>query len=355
MKAPIPIAGTYPTGTAGVARKWDGHAWMIGLVGDPSAPPLSRWHRRPFAVLGHRLFWLWFGCWLVGIALALIYSATGSAVALQAAAVIAPAGTLWALLLFSRRRLHLSQAISPGAWIGWGLLAGVVASPLAVLLEVNWERLVGAPDSSWKTLVIAGPVEEACKLLIPVVLYLFGAYRDPRAGIALALASGLMFGWFEGWMYISRAPELAQQAAQTYMHQSQSGTLPISAGNEALVMVIQRPFVELMHPLLVMFVAALAWRAGWVRNHFWRVLVGAWVVAAAVHSINDVSTAFGWFAALGIAIQMLEYFVMVRPAARDSVPPDALALNPPRWRPRIPPWGEQLPATGLVGSQVAPT
>lgn len=344
--------GIYPTGTAGVVRQWDQHAWSAEIIADPNAPGLPKWHRRPWAVFGHRLFWLWFGCWIAGVALAVVYVNTHSTIALQAAAVIAPAGTLWALLLFFRRRLLLFEAISVRAWIGWGLPAGLVAMALALLLETQWERAVGGPGSSWKVLIIAGPVEEGCKILVPVLLYVFGRYRDPRAGIALALASGMVFGWFEGWEYISQAVELAKSEGAGYVNHPHAPTSG-SADSAVITMAIQRPFVELLHPLLATFIAALAWRAGWVRHRFWPVLIGAWLIAAAIHSANDVSAAFGLLAVVGIVIQIFEYFVVTRPAARGSVPPDALALNPPRWRPRIPPRGQRLPVTAPT-SPVAP-
>ncbi len=345
-------AGVYPTGTAGIARKWDQHAWASEIIPDANAQALPAWHRRPLAVFGHRLFWLWFGCWVVGVALAFVYVKTHSPIVLQAAAVVAPAGTLWAVLLFLRRRLLLVEAISLRAWIGWGLVAGVVASLLAPVIEGSWERLIGADTIDWRVLIIAGPVEEACKILVPVILYLFGRYRDPRAGIALALASGMIFGWFEGWGYISHAVEIAQDASG-YVHHPQVVPHGGVSGDSAVVaMAIQRPLVELMHPLLATFIAAWAWRAGWVRHRFWPVLIGAWLIAAAIHSANDVSTAMGALVIGGFLIQIFEYFVVTRPAARGSTPPDALALNPPRWRPRIPPRGQRLPTPAAAVGQL---
>lgn len=347
-------AGVYPTGTAGFARQWDQHAWASEIIPDPNAPGLPKWHRRPWAVFGHRLFWLWLGCWIAGLALAIIYGKTHSSVVLQVAAVVAPAGTLWALLLFFRRRLLLFEAISVRAWIGWGLVAGVVGTVLAPLVEVQWEHLVAGNPDDWKVLIIAGPVEEGCKILVPVILYLFGRYRDPRAGIALALASGLIFGWFEGWGYITHAVEITQEAAGYVNHPHVVTNGSVDADTAVVMMAAQRPLVELMHPLLATFVAAMAWRAGWVRHRFWPMLIGAWLIAAVIHSANDVSTALGALAVVGFLIQIFEYFLATRPAARESTPPDALTSNPPRWRPRIPPHGQRLPTLAAVGIQPTP-
>lgn len=334
-----------PTGVAGVARSWDGHAWIGDLVADPDAPGLPKWHRRPFAVLGHRLFWLWFGCFLAGIALAVGYGATRNIAFLAAAGVIGPGGSLLALAFFLRRRLQLHEVISRRAALGWGILAGVVAIVIAWFGEGWWGDLVGP---GWRTMAIAGPAEETGKILVPVVLYLLGRYRDPRAGVALALVSGVVFGWAEGIEYLVQAghPSFmdADVLAGAVQHAHREPGSWLFHDLPAVAMAIERPLVELMHPLYAVFIAAVAWRWAWVKHRFWLPLLGAWALAALLHSVNDMSTALK-LVALGvfIVITLAAYYLLARPASKELVPPEQLVMNPPAWRPRVPPRGQQLP------------
>lgn len=341
--APIDL-GLRPTGVPGVSRSWDGHAWVGDLVADLDALGLPKWHRRPFAVLGHRLFWLWFGCFLAGIALAVGYDLTHHLAFLVAAGAVGPGGALLALGFFLRRRLHLQDAISLRAALGWGVLAGVVAVVIAWFGEGWWGDLVG---SGWRTMAIAGPTEETGKILVPVVLYQLGRYRDPRAGVALALVSGIVFGWVEGIEYLVQAGD--PHFMNAGMLAGAVGHVHSGAGSEMhdvppVAMAIGRPLAELMHPLYAVFIAAVAWRLGWVRRHFWLPLIGAWALAAALHSLNDMSTSLK-LAALGVfpVVTFVAYYLLARPAAKELVPPEQLAFNPPAWRPRIPPRGQSLP------------
>jgi len=79
-------------------REWDGHAWAESVVSDPRAPALEPWHRRPLAVLVHGRFLMWFGCWLVTIALALVFLWTGSIFFAVPGGPIGVVGALGALL-----------------------------------------------------------------------------------------------------------------------------------------------------------------------------------------------------------------------------------------------------------------
>ncbi len=101
-----------------------------------------------------------------------------------------------------------------------------------------------------------------------------------------------------------------------------------------------RPFVELFHVLLTGFIAAVAWRAGWVRARFWPALIGAWLLAAALHSgydvIDGLSGRLPLLEVIALAMILISYVVVFRGSARQLPPPAALAGNPPGWRPTMP-------------------
>jgi PrsW family intramembrane metalloprotease len=194
-------SGVFPTGVAGWMREWDGHAWAESVVSDPRAAALEPWHRRPLAALVHGRFLLWFGCWLVAIALAVVFLRTASIFFAVLGGLIGVLGVLGALLWMVFRRLHLHEAISISALNLWGVGSGVVALLVAVAVESGLAALIHH-ETPIQGLGIAGPVEETAKILVPVILYLVGRYRDPRAGIALALVSGAMFGLGEEVLYL---------------------------------------------------------------------------------------------------------------------------------------------------------
>ncbi len=326
--APTQPAGRYPSGTAGVARDWDGHAWAWQAVRDPGAAAFPHWKHRPWAILGHRLFWLWLGSALIAAALSFAYVRTGNRAWSMAAAVIGCSGAMAAFVLFVDHRVHFSHVVGWRTFILWGLLGGLAAIGASYLLE-------GTMPSPELNAASAGPFEESTKVLLPVILYLLGRYRDPRAGFAIALACGAVFGVAEGFEYVGLdARQILQEGAvHHHPHSDQEVT-------ETMVVIFAayRPLVELMHPLLVGFTAAIAWRWAWVRHHFWAPLLVALVIAAAFHSAIDLSVAsqiWGW-KLVAVCITASVFFALTRPAARQLPSPEAITHNPPSWRPRVP-------------------
>ncbi|MFN8126612.1 MAG: hypothetical protein U0R64_08925 [Candidatus Nanopelagicales bacterium] len=194
-----PPAGAYPTGRVGVARHWDGHAWSGPAIPDDAAPAFP-WHRRPWALPAHPLFWLTVGGIAVGCGLAMWAIHGGGTAVLAVAGLFGSGGPMAAFVLFVARRLRLPQVIGVGEWVLWAVLGAVVAGPLAYVLE-GWLPNQGA----WQGL--AGPIEETSKILVPVVLFLVGRYRDPRAGVALAVGIGAIFGVAEGIEYVIDADQ----------------------------------------------------------------------------------------------------------------------------------------------------
>jgi hypothetical protein len=125
-----------------------------------------------------------------------------------------------AFVLFYQRRLCFDRVPDPVRILVWGVASGVVGSfvlDLTVYVPVLDDGLAAV-----------GLREESVKLLVPVVLWFTGRFREPREGLLLVMISAVTFGVLESVQY----------AAFGRVNPS-----------------------ELLHPLLTSFVAAVAWRA----------------------------------------------------------------------------------------------
>jgi len=324
-----PEPGWYQDGTPGVLRSWDGHIWTDRVVERPNLtpPPCGR---RPFAFLGHRWFAIAAAGYVIGLALAIVGAVRGSTILAVPAAIGTPC-VMIGFVMVLWRRVGMSGAIRGRTMAWWGLVGGVVAFIVALAIEAAWGRLTGSPLDSSTFMLSSGPAEETAKLLVPTVLFLLGRYRDPRAGLAIALGSAATFGIIEGIIY-------TVNAGQTMSHLGHSGSGGLSAEIATVVMAVERPLVELMHPIFTGFVAAVAWRTAAVRGRFLTgAAVGAWLVAVVAHTANDVAVvglgALSLVANLVIILGM--YFVGFKRSARNVVSPGAVATNPPGWRPHL--------------------
>lgn len=224
-----------------------------------------------------------------------------------------------AFLRFITRRvgLHRIDAGTRNSIVKWGIISAVVAFALAYAVEFFLPRAFGdtlKDDPTWS--LLAGPAEETGKLLVPVILWIRGMFRLPREGYLLVLICSVAVGVIEGTEYAIQPEEW-------------------SPG---------RTVLEIMHPLLTGFVAAVAWQAAWHRNSiFTGAAIGAWVIAMAAHSTNDVIVlthhTSGSIAKVtnlvSIAVVVLMYLLQ-RHSARQMVPPDQVDPNPPHWRPNAP-------------------
>ncbi len=165
-------------------------------------------------------------------------------------------------------------------------------------------------DDGWS--VLAGPAEETGKLLVPVILWTRGRFRLPREGYLLVLISACGFGVIEGFEY-AFGPDNWQPS---------------------------RPLLEILHPLLTGFVAAVAWQAAWKgKTIFTGAAFGAWMIAMAAHSTNDFivfdKSAVKALSGISIAVVIVMYLLQ-KHSARQLVPPDKVGEVSPRWRPAAP-------------------
>lgn len=324
----VPAPGLYPVGIAGVRRRWDGHVWTDEAQSDASVVAADPWQRHPMAFLDHLWFRIAGGGFVIGILLAVLSDAL-DVTWLAAFASIGTFAVVGGFVLLIWQRLNLAEAVSAKALVGWGLVGGVVAWEIGGFLERSFDHRLDLPSDSALSMLSAGPSEEFAKLVVPVVLYLFGRYRDPRAGFAIALASGAALGMIEGFEYTIHA---------TGIFDDMYGLNTADQMATAL-MATQRPMTELMHPIFTGFVAAVAWRVAWRRGSLlsWAGL-GALALVMVLHSLNDyIGTRFSQVALEATAVIIVgAFFLCFRPAARQLAPPDSVLGNPPNWRPRFP-------------------
>ena len=94
-----------------------------------------------------------------------------------------------------------SQAGPPTRVPGWAIVftaivGGVIGVVAAGLLEYDTLRSLGSVP-----MVLIGIIEEAAKLIVPVILYLLWRPQDPRGGIIIGIASGMGFATLETMGY----------------------------------------------------------------------------------------------------------------------------------------------------------
>jgi protease PrsW len=76
------------------------------------------------------------------------------------------------------------------------IVGGVIGVLAAGLVEYDTLRSLGAVP-----MVLIGLIEEAAKLIVPIILYLLWRPRDPRGGVIIGIASGMGFATLETMGY----------------------------------------------------------------------------------------------------------------------------------------------------------
>ena len=275
---------------------------------------------------------------------------TGWAVPLAVAGIASTAAMASALVLSAIRHVgtladewqgRQGKRLSTTAFITLvGLGSGLVAFPLSMVIEQAITGNFVTESTATATFIdghrlqlwLAGPIEETCKLLLPLALWFLipARMRDPRTGFLVAMVSGATYGVLEGCL---SAVTMALAAAR-------EGGGPAEIVVKSLIVLLQRPSAELLHPLLAAGVAALAWRAAWERRSIltWT-LAGAAIVAMAIHSVNDGVIADllpGPLQLLVLPVVLVgTYLLFTKRGARELVPPSRIPGNPPGWRPRF--------------------
>ena len=247
-------AGRYPTGTVGLVRDWDGHAWSVASTTDPDAPAYGSSRHSVFRT---RRFWfaaiaVLLGAGVSGVAGLVPVDAVRITV-LVIAGLLATGAALLALTSSVWQRLRVVDALATNgrripAFVGLGAVAGVVGFALALGCELLFSRVLRVGNVG--SLFLAGPIEETAKLLVPVIAFfaLGRSFRDPRVGFALVWVAAALFGLLEGIEYV------AGVGIEASRHND-----PLLWISGEVVDTVERSFVELMHPLMTAAAAAVMW------------------------------------------------------------------------------------------------
>lgn len=328
----VPAAGWFPDPASRTPRqrRWDSRAW----IGDTREGTQA-------AERGHRFrgrFWGW--SWVVSLLGAVVVLGVGAALytsseqihVMGVASLVGMTLVCWAFYRFVARQLALDDVIGPVE-----LLAVVVASSGAVLLvaaNVNsW--IIDGPGVQTATAFV-GFVEEGTKLIVPLALFVLGRYQDPRAGIAVGLASGFGFAITETTQYAY------QTAAATGPNFCGTGTVDSSPAVVVQEQVFRVFTVSPLHWLWTGIAVAIAWRLWHLHGRRGTVgAVGGILLVMVVHSLNDSSvTAFCDDKSAQTLASLLRWVLLVvmyltfRAWARKSTPPQLVGQVSRGWDPK---------------------
>lgn len=330
-RADEPPADWYPDPAhAQGRRRWDGQAWREDVQAGPE-------HGR-----GHHFRGRFWGRWilaaLAGALLLLLmatgYRATGSKALLAVTSAAAMACFVLAFLMFVGRQQAWRQVVSVRQ-VAAVLVAGGGAA-IVVAGNVN-DLLIRTIGLDW-SLVTVGLVEEATKLAVPLLLFAMARYRNPRAGIAIGLASAGGFAIAEAALYAVTYPSGGAPnpcTGATVPPPGISGTIGEQVSRILLV--------EPLHLLWTGMAVAVVWRLWHVYGgvRWTPAVIGALLLPVVLHSANDSSARLACDGHAGTAARSLWValipivsYVVFRALARLSTPPLMVEQVSRGWRPK---------------------
>lgn len=340
---PAPVPGWFPDPATDLPRRrlWDGRTWTARVAGGDTVADRGRRFRG-------RFWGPWVGWFLAGVVVVLagsaLYRATDEVQVIAATSLVGMCLVCWAFARFVNRQLALDEVISP-----LQMTAVAVATSGAVILvagNVNSWIIDGAGIRTATATV--GFVEEGTKFLVPLALFLLGAYRDPRAGIGLGLASGFGFAITETVQY---AYQLPAASAPSFCGTAGIGTDAASVAQAQIARVF---LVSPLHWLWTGIAVTIAWRLWHLYGRRGTAgAVGGLLMVMVIHSLNDSSaTAFCDDATAAALAGVAKYallpamYLVLRAWARKSTPPALIAATSRGWSPKHLPSGapEDVPA-----------
>jgi RsiW-degrading membrane proteinase PrsW (M82 family) len=297
------------------------------------------------APIGKR-YWFWgrfWGWWVFLVVAAIVVLIVAGAMYVQAEStfvIVAGSGIAAALVCaafiwFLNRHIGLGQAVSGWSMV-WAAVAGLGA---AYLIGMNLDDLAAQLFGIRGALALAGPIEESTKLVVPLLLFAFGRYRNPRAGIAIGVASGAGFAISEAMLYaytfpLGNSPDVC----------AGSGTLPRPIGAEVVAEQVRRVLtVEPLHFIWTGIAVAIIWRLWHLygRARLTWPVVGALVLPMALHSTNDYSavvdcggTRDTLLQNLFVTVLMICGYLLFKVFVRQSTSPDLTMRVSRGWRPK---------------------
>lgn len=338
----VSAGGWYPYGVAGRVGEWDGQAWSSRSREDSAVGTPPAWHRRILGFLGRAWFWLFVAGYVVTMALGLAAGNDAKSAGWFVILTLTSGLVMAAVVLLFEPHARFAELGALRVVVVWGLISGAVALGVVKIIEGWLEPRLGLSLAA--DLWVSGPIEETGKLLVPVLLWVFGkgVFRDPRAGFLLALISGAVFGAVEAGQYSA-----------------------IAGDHAPAMMTLSRPIADVTHSIWTAIAATMIWLAAHRASRLITVagFLG-WVMAVLLHSVHDGLGAFGrsgdrdtltadlTFDTLAQAYReglvlfvfslvyaVISFLVLRHFAARELTPPTAIDSNPPHWRPRLATWG----------------
>lgn len=338
-----PASGWHPDPASGDERRrlWDSRTWTDRVA--DGGPAADRGHRFRGRFWG-RWVWILVAAVVVLVVGATLYESSGEVHVIGATSLVGMTLVCWAFYRFVARQLALDDVIGLPQ-----VVAVVVATSGAVLLiaaNVNTWVIDSAGISTATALV--GVVEEGTKFLVPVVLFLLARYRDPRAGVAIGLASGFGFAITETTQY---AYQTALSAVPDFCG---TGTAAVVAPESVVQAQVFRILtVSPLHWLWTGIAVAIAWRLWHLRGArgTWGA-VGGLLLVMVVHSLNDSSLTSTCDApALSSLFVVLRWVLLVvmyltfKAWSRKSTPPQIVGKVSRGWLPKhLPSVREDAPA-----------
>jgi RsiW-degrading membrane proteinase PrsW (M82 family) len=171
------------------------------------------------------------------------------------------------------------------------LIGGVIGVIVAGFLE--YETLIKLGPL---LLLAVGLIEEACKLIFPLVLYWRGQYRSEADGLLFGVASGMGFAALETMGY-------------------GLVTLVRSAGNVGAleeVLLIRGFLSPAGHAAWTGFVCAVIWREREQKHRrlLNRNVIGAFILVAVLHTLWDTVSVFGGPTLIRTLIVLIGYMII---------------------------------------------
>jgi protease PrsW len=173
-----------------------------------------------------------------------------------------------------------TRGVSPSRLLQCFLAGGILGVAAASVLE--FRTLIAL--QAMPTLAI-GLIEEACKLIVPLAILAFTAYRREADGLLFGVASGMGFAAFESMGY------------GLQMLLASGGDI----GEVERLLFVRALLAPAGHGAWTGLVCALLWRA-WARPTTTRVAaaIGGYLLASTLHGLWDAATASWMQIAVGL-------------------------------------------------------
>ncbi|WP_336708099.1 PrsW family glutamic-type intramembrane protease [Oerskovia sp. USHLN155] len=345
-----PAAGWFPDPASKSTRSrlWDGQAWTARVT-DGAAR----------ANLGHHFRGRFWGRWVWILAAALVvlgigiaaYQATENVHVMAVTSFLAMALVCWAFYGFVDRQLSLRDVIG----LRQVAAVAVASAGATFLVALNLNDLTGSIGGISLATALVGFTEETAKLLVPIALFLLGTYRNPRAGVAIGLASGFGFAIAETTLY---AYQMAAASGPAFC----GGETPAVTTGSVIAAQVARIFgVSPFHWLFTGIAVAIAWRAWHLYGRKGMpAAIGGIVLVMVVHSLNDTSATLGCgeptvqsLLALVRYVLVIVMYLVFKAWTRKHTPPQMIGAVSKGWAPKH--LGEQQVSADETAAQGAPT